>query len=218
MKATPWPQLEYLYHAPGRFILCVPPKCGCSTVAEWWSALVGIPPARRPDIVCRDGLCQHPITWQRILAASHKVIVVRPPLERLVSLYVDKVVVNKTFLGVRTTFRMMVDRVAGDWRNPHWRAQIAWHGGTVWDEYVLTARLSALLTRLAALGGKPDLAPPQVNAMRYADQWNGCVADTPAGELAKLDAMPPPSAFVDSAIETQVRRAYAADYWMEEQA
>lgn len=228
----------YCHVSPAlRCVICAIPKNANRTVKRFLLAAEGIDTAALSDpemhALCRERLAlalRDDPEQQRLLDTYTTVIVLRDPLERLVSAFADRVVrveraeLNRPMFeaihapghpaSVGVTFTEFVGYLA---RTPsrhldhHWKPQADFAGGHPFDRACLIADVDALLGSLARERGIPH-ARPAATERRATRPWTGSsLADVPSGELRRQGILPGVAALCTPETEALIRTRYGAD-------
>ncbi len=113
------------------------------------------------------------------------------------------------------TFREFVQYVCETSDNaldPHWRSQGAFLRDHPVDLIAPLDMLGPILDALSTAMGRPLYKVEKTNVTRKEPAARGSLADTPSGELHRLDLRPPVDELADTAILNYVRSSLAPDF------
>jgi hypothetical protein len=204
-----------------RFIACVNPKCGCTTVKDWFNHTLAVPQA---DIYRSLAEFMVPAETVEHHDGYFKILILRNPLHRLVSFYYQWVVRNdedwcfadqgRAFALRGLTFReflQSLDLLAG------WGAEFQHHlvpqtravRAVRFDEVV---KLDELDQRIRAINRRigVDYLPKHLNRREYAAARRPGATDLPPSVLADEPTHPVES-FYDDELERLARSLYDDD-------
>jgi len=237
-----WPQSEYLVNHRHRFVLCPIPKVASSSLKQWFISTLeetGLPAdaTDRPHLALAE--------WSRHqdlgdIDGYRFIAFVREPARRLISAYLQKVVVrwNVAQSPGRSILRLVqqesdleVDYVRGiSFRefataicaqpalqmDVHWRPQHLFlpqgfpRAGG--DLLGRVENFAGDLTRINQTLGLQASADFHALRLDYQSKFQSSVADWSAQRLRACDAFPPWRSFLDAALVEQICDFYAADY------
>lgn len=73
-----------LFDDERKFVFCVDPKCGCTTIQDWFVRIAGVPADKAVEVLTQSMRSPHDV---QIASDYARVWFVRDPLQRLVSFY-----------------------------------------------------------------------------------------------------------------------------------
>ena len=234
----------FMYHERIGMVIAAIPKCGCSTVKRWLISVTDPAALAGPVLdVHRHAartlaLAKRPRDEaEAILAAQPLLVVVRDPVERLRSAFIDKFVrpapdevmpattelirdyrgdgvVADVWDERSITFRQFVEYVGHadpDHLDAHWRPQAAFVRGRRIDTLITLDRLSSTLDALAAALGRSDVrATPESVTRKELASLEG-LADVSASELHARNLRPPLAQLADADVLKMIRERFAED-------
>jgi len=204
-----------------RFITCVNPKCGCTTVKDWFNHTLAVP---KPDIYGSVHEFMVPAETVATYDGYVKILIVREPLSRLVSFYYERVVRDDqtwcfaddrhevtlrehTFRDFLRSLAALAER--GVEFQHHLVPQTPAVGTVRFDEVV---RLDELDERFVAINRKigVDYVPKHLNEHRYAAAKRPRAFDLPPSVLREEPTHPVES-FFDDELERVAGALYRDD-------
>lgn len=204
-----WPLCDFLASRQLNMACCPIPRCGSSTLINWWSRLHGQEIGLRGPAVARWGLGNMDGTEDAFMAGATVFAFVRDPWSRLVSAYLGKSLQPRGICA-GNTFRQFVRHIAGGAVNKHWRPV----GDFIPEGLRIAVHpVSEMSARLAQYARQAGSAAPiaTYNAVPRHGDRSPMVADAAPADLQALPAFPAFQYFYDAELRDRVRMLYAGD-------